>query len=171
MTGVRRAVRCASEMVLVATLLTAAAGPTWGQVISSITLDQKPADKPAAVDITRRNMAAQGLVDGVQWSLTLEFSGVPRRTVLENISDYLRKKPGAIRIIIDPEVGGLDEAVSISLKDISVEQALKMVLGEQLGYVVQDDGSVLISHKEKLSHYVRRRCYEISQVSGGAAAY
>jgi len=166
MTGVRRAVRCASEMVLVATLLTAAAGPTWGQVISSITLDQKPADTPAAVDITRRNMAAQGLVDGVQWSLTLEFSGVPRRTVLENISDYLRKKPGAIRIIIDPEVGGLDEAVSISLKDISVEQALKMVLGEQLGYVVQDDGSVLISHKEKLSHYVRRRCYEISQVLG-----
>jgi len=168
MTGVRRAVRCVSEMVLAATLLTAAAGPTWGQVISSITLDQKPADTPAPVDITRRNMAAQGLVDGVQWSLTFEFSKVPRRTVLDYISDVVRKKPGAIRIIVNvkPDIPALDEPVTIDVKDVSVEQALKMVLGEQLDYVVQDDGSVLISGKEQLSHYVRRRCYEISQVLG-----
>ena len=96
--------------------------------------------------------------------MSLDFTGAKRGTVLEHLAADIAKKPGALRLIVDREAPGLDEPLTIHLKDATAEQALKAVMGENLDYVIQDDGSVLVSVSEKVSHYTRKRCYEVSQV-------
>jgi serpin B len=163
MSGVRRAAGWAFSLVLVATLL-AAAGPARGQTITPITLAPKPSAGPTPADVTRQRLAVQGMLDGMHWSLSMQSSGARRGAVLSRVSEYLRQKPGAIRIVVAPDAPALDDDAVINVKEASVDQALKQILGDKLGYVVQDDGSIFVTDKEAAAHYVRKRLYEISEV-------
>lgn len=109
-----------------------------------------------AIQATRRKLQQKGIINGEDWSISLQLTATSLGSVLDFIAEAARAKPREINIIVDrqgiEDVGiMLDDPVDLSVKDVSIEQALKMVLGPDLGYRVQNDGSVLISSRDRLN--------------------
>ncbi|MBN2584801.1 MAG: hypothetical protein JXL80_17185, partial [Planctomycetes bacterium] len=118
---------------------------------------------------TRRRMSQKGLINGVDWSIHLSMTDSTLDNVLNFIREVARQKPREINILIDRrgiEDAGADLQATLTLdqRDISVEQALKMVLGSDLGYVVQDDGTVVISALDKLNENLPVRTYFVQDL-------
>ena len=108
------------------------------------------------VKLTRKKLATKGIVTGEDWSIRLDLTATSLGSVLDFIAEAARARPREINIIIDrrgiTDAGlSLDDPIDLSVKDVSIEQALKMVLGQDLGFTIQDDGSVLISSRERLN--------------------
>ncbi|NIA20809.1 MAG: hypothetical protein GWP05_02305 [Anaerolineaceae bacterium] len=117
-----------------------------------------------AVIETRRRLSQKGLVNGEDWSIHLSLTDTTLTNVLDFIREVARARPREINILIDRrgiEDAGIDleETLNLDQKDISVKQALRMVLGDDLDYVIQDDGTVLISAREKLNENLPVRTY------------
>lgn len=122
-----------------------------------------------AANETRRRMSQKGLINGVDWSIHLNMTESTLENVLNFIREVARAKPREINILIDTrgieEAGGdLQKTMTLDQKDISIEQALKMVLGSDLGYVIQDDGTVLISALDKLNENLPVRTYFVQDL-------
>jgi len=122
-----------------------------------------------AVIETRRRLTQKGLISGEDWSIHLSLTDTTLANVLDFIREVARARPREINILIDRrgiEDAGidLDDTLTLDQKDISVEQALKMVLGDELDYVIQDDGTVLISAREKLNENLPVRTYFVQDL-------
>ena len=92
--------------------------------------------------------------------------------MLDFIAEAARARPRKINVIIDrkgiTDTGiNLDEPMNVNVKDISISKALKMVLGEHiLSYVIQDDGTVLVSSKTKINADLPVKTYQIADLLG-----
>lgn len=121
------------------------------------------------VQATRRKLRTKGVIDGAEWSITLSLTGTGLGSVLDFIAEAARARPREITINIDrtgiTAAGvGLDDPIDLQVKDVSIDQALHMVLGTTLGYVVQDDGSVLISSRERLNENLPVTAYFVGDL-------
>jgi hypothetical protein len=155
--------------ILAAILLASAAGPLPAQTVIPITLDDKPPANPTPADIIRQKLDTQGLVNGEQWSISLSLSETTLGNVLDFVAEAARARPREIKIVIDRQgitAGGvsLDEPATFKVKEVSLAEALKMVLGDNLAYAIQADGTVLISTRDKINQDLPVRTYEIFQV-------
>ncbi|NLX58300.1 MAG: hypothetical protein GXY74_04335 [Phycisphaerae bacterium] len=118
---------------------------------------------------TRRRMSQKGLINGVDWSIHLNMTESTLENVLNFIREVARAKPREINILVDTrgieDAGGdLQKTMTLDQKDISIEQALKMVLGSDLGYAIQDDGTVVISALDKLNENLPVRTYFVQDL-------
>jgi general secretion pathway protein D len=122
------------------------------------------------VQATRRKLHTKGVIDGHDWSLTLALTGTGMGSVLDFIAEAARAKPREITINIDragiaaANSTLLESPIDLQVKDVSIDQALQMVLGSELGYVVQDDGSVLISSRARLSENLPVTAYFVGDL-------
>ena len=112
--------------------------------------------KADAVGATRRKLTTKDIVRGEDWSISLSLTATGLGNVLDFIAEAARAKPREINIIIDrkgiQQAGiGLDDPIDLNIKDVSIQQALKMVLGEQLGYAIRGDGTVVVSARERFA--------------------
>ena len=108
----------------------------------------RPTKSPAAR--TRERMALKGVVDGKDWGISLNLTETTLSNVLHFLCEIGRAKPREVNILIDHraiEGAGIDmeDALTLDAKGLSLDEALKMVLGKQLTYAVLDDGTVVIS--------------------------
>jgi general secretion pathway protein D len=97
--------------------------------------------EPEAVAATRRLL---------QQKIDLDFE----RTSLDNVLKYITEVQRDLNIVVDPELaaGGIElsaRVVDLKLRQVSVEQVLRLILGNDLGYKV-DAGYILITTKEKV---------------------
>lgn len=110
----------------------------------------------AAADV-RRTLARGGTVNGVRWSVDVEFVGLPRADVLQKIADLAAKKPHQVKMLISMPLirerfgPVIDQLITVRGADISLHQALSLVLGSDLGYVIQNDGTVLVAPRASLA--------------------
>ena len=56
------------------------------------------------------------------------------------------------------------QTCALPIYNISLQQALRLVLDEELDFRVQDDGSVIVSSNERLWRELPRRLYDVSEV-------
>ncbi len=116
----------------------------------------KPTKSPAAR--TRERMARKGMINGEDWGISLNLTETALSNVLGFLREIARARPREIIINID-HLGikdarvDLKRTLTLEATDISLEQALKMVLGNQLAYAVLDDGMVVISTPEGLKRF------------------
>jgi general secretion pathway protein D len=130
---------------------------------------QGAAGESEVVAATRRKLRTKGVVDGEDWSLSLKLTATGLGSVLDFIAEAARARPREINIIIDrqgiEDAGvALDDPIDLDVTDVSIEQALKMVLGTELGYKIQDDGSVQISSKDRLNENLPVRSYFVGDL-------
>jgi len=122
------------------------------------------------VQATRRKLRTKGVIDGSEWSITLSLTGTALGSVLDFIAEAARAKPREITINIDrtgiaaANATLLESPIDLQVKDVSIDQALQMVLGSELGYVVQEDGSVLISSRARLSENLPVTAYFVGDL-------
>lgn len=164
----RAAGLAAAVLAGLATLLTAG-GPAWGQAIIPITLDETPVGKPTAVDLARQKLDARGLLENVQWSISLQFQETPLSKALEYLCETAQAKPRELNVVVDrkgiTEAGvDLNDPVTLVAKDLSLKQALERVLPSGLGYVIQNDGTVLVSSRYRLNENLPTRYYLIGSM-------
>lgn len=130
---------------------------------------QGAAGESDVVTATRRKLQTKGVVNGKNWSLSLKLTATGLGSVLDFIAEAARARPREINIIIDrqgiEDAGvALDDPVDLDVTDVSIEQALRMVLGTELGYKIEDDGSVLISSKDRLNENLPVRSYFVGDL-------
>ena len=132
------------------------------QMITPITLEEPPAETPSPAALTRQKLARKGMVDGADASISLNFVSASLGNVLDYIAVTAQGKPHEIQIIIDGK--GIEDAgfrlskneLTFNVHNISLQQALRLVLDEELDFRVQDDGSVIVSSNERLWREIGR---------------
>ena len=112
----------------------------------------------AAADV-RRTLARRGTVDGVRRSVDIEFVDLPRSEMLQKIADLAAQKPFQVKMLVNMPLirerlgSDIDLPITVRGADISLHQALSLVLGGSLGYVIQNDGTVLVAPRDSLAYY------------------
>ena len=122
-----------------------------------------------AVRVTRQKLRTKGIIDGAEWSISINVTATPLGSVLDFLAEAARAKPREITIVIDragiAAAGvNLDNLIDIQVKDVSIEQALKMLLGDRLGYFIQDDGRVVISSRQRLQQDLPVTSYSVGDL-------
>jgi len=137
-------------MILLAVACAAAVVPLV-QKEACAQLGPAPAEHPNVREI-RRLLAKP---------IDLDFEHVS----LDNVLKYLGAVTG-LRLTIDPEVqrAGIDlssRVVDLRVKGVSVESVLNLILGKDLGYLVQLDG-LLITSREKVLRHLSTTSYPVA---------
>ncbi len=102
--------------------------------------------------------------------ISLDF----QRVSLDNVLKYLGEVKPGLRLTIDPEVqrAGIDlssRVVDIRVRGVSVESVLNLILGKDLGYLVQLDG-LLITTRENVLRHLSTASYPVANLLGRLAA-
>ncbi|MBN2582150.1 MAG: M48 family metalloprotease [Planctomycetes bacterium] len=110
----------------------------------------------AAVARTRERLARKGMHDDVDWSLRISFMDSSLDTVLRFLGELAKAKPREIKLVVDREGltddgVDLDQTLSVDVSGVSLHEALKLVLGSHLAYIILNDGSILISTPARLA--------------------
>ena len=93
--------------------------------------------------------------DGREWSISLSLTATVLGSVLDFIAEAGRAKQREITTVLDREgiarAGvDLDDPIDLQVRDVSIHQALVMVLGQPCGYAVLRDGSVLVTSQQRV---------------------
>lgn len=119
-----------------------------------------PAEHPNVREI--RRLLAEPII--------LDFEHVS----LDNVLKYLEEVRFGLRFSIDPEIqrAGIDlssRVVDIRVRGVSVESVLNLILGKDLGYLVQLDG-LLITTREKVLRHLSVASYPVASLAARLAA-
>lgn len=120
---------------------------------------------------TLAKLSKKGMVNGQDWSINLSVTATGLGSVLDFIAEAARATPREISVVIDrrgiEDAGvSLDDPVDLELQSVSVEQALRWILPVELGYVIAEDGAVLISSKEAWSRILTAKNYSVGDLTG-----
>lgn len=110
---------------------------------------------------TREKLARKGIVDGKDWSVSLQLVATGRGTVLDFLAEAARARPREVNIIIDRtgiESAGLDldDPVDLDMKGVSIKEALEAALGKEMAYDVLPNGLVYVTSCERLPVLLKR---------------
>lgn len=117
--------------------------------------------KRTPAEETFRKLATTGIIDGTDWSISLDLKETALANVLDFLAEAARTKPREINITLD-RLGiaaagiSLDTPVTLKLKHVSLQEALDKVLGKDLGYVIDESGRVTVTAKAGIPAMLQR---------------
>jgi hypothetical protein len=119
-----------------------------------------------AIRETEKRLSNTGTSEGENSSISFELTGTGLGDVLDFIAEAGRAEPRGINIIVDrqgiEDAGiSLDDPIDLDVADVSLERALQLALPYDIGYQVVDDGSVLVSSKDRLYQNLPVRHYPV----------
>lgn len=134
-----------------------------------ITLDEQPKAAPTPAEQVWQRMSRRGMIDGKQWSIHLIFQDATVQNVLDYLVETAMAEPRKINMVVDRleiENAGvnLQDTMSIDVRELSLAQALGLVLPRELTAVVNEDGLVLITSRAKAYEILPTVIYDITEV-------
>jgi len=96
------------------------------------------------------------------------------KTSLDNVLAYLSEVVPGLNVVIDPEIelAGIDlstRVVDLKVKAVSVETVLRLVLGADLGYKVEEN-RIWITTCERLYRELRIRTFDAADIAASVSA-
>lgn len=137
--------------------------------IVRITLDEQPKADPTPAEQVWQRMGCHGVIDGKQWSIHLIFQDATVQNVLDYLVEMAMAEPRKINMVVDRheiENAGvnLQDTMSIDARELSLAQALGLVLPRELTAVVNKDGLLLITSRSKAYEILPSVIYDITEV-------